>query len=209
MSIAHKVSAWNRERKWKLFLEQMQPTPQMRVLEVGFTDREYTPTDNFIEKNYPYPEMLTALGVEEPVEFPLRYPKVKVVRYNGGEFPFADKEFDICWSNAVIEHVGNRDRQLSFLAEVARVSKRAFVTTPNRYFPIEVHTLTPLLHFLPKDVFDHYLRLVGKGAAAGDYMHLLSIGDMETLLRKCGVGSHKIFKNRLLGFTMDFVAVLN
>ena len=132
MSIAHLISGFNRRRKWQRFLETMNVSPSALVLDAGFSDTEYSPNDNFLEKHYPYPERITALGIEEPVQFRRRYPKVTAVRYDGGRFPFADDAFDIGWSNAVIEHVGDRDAQLLFLSEIVRVSKRAFITTPNR-----------------------------------------------------------------------------
>ena len=40
--------------------------------------------------------------------------------------------------------------------EVKRVSRGAFMTTPNRLFPVDLHTRTPLLHYLLKSVFDQY-----------------------------------------------------
>ena len=82
-----------------------------------------------------------------------------------------------------------------------------FITTPNKYFPVELHTRTPLLHYFPNKVFDRYLSLVGKTWAAGDYMHLLSISDMKSLLRDADISEYKIFKNRLMGFTLDYVVV--
>ena len=66
--------------------------------------------------------------------------------------PFADGEFDIVFSNAVIEHVGGREQQRRFVEESLRVAQRAFVTTPNRWFPVEVHTRLPLVHWLPDPV---------------------------------------------------------
>ncbi|HKZ39808.1 MAG TPA: methyltransferase domain-containing protein, partial [Candidatus Hodarchaeales archaeon] len=175
MSFAHKVSGFNRQRKWTLFLQEIAPHPDMRILDVGFSDIEYSPNDNFIENHYPYPEKLTALGVDEPNNLLKRYPRVNAVQYSGDIFPFSDKEFDVCWSNAVIEHVGNQEKQLIFLREIKRVSRKAFITTPNRYFPIETHTRTPLLHYLPKKSFELYLSVIGKKWASGEYMHLLSI----------------------------------
>ncbi len=68
-SIAQQVSGFNRRRKWDLFLDRFAPRVEDRVLDVGFSDLEYSKNDNFIEKNYPHPAMLTALGVEEPVHF--------------------------------------------------------------------------------------------------------------------------------------------
>src|SRR5260370_31026550 len=69
---------------------------------------------------------------------------------DGLELPFRDKSFDVVFSNSVIEHVGDPWRQERFAREVARVGVRYFVQTPNRWFPVEHHLLTPLIHFLPR-----------------------------------------------------------
>ena len=52
----------------------------------------------------------------------------------------------------MIEHVGGEDEQRRFVAEALRVGRRAFITTPNRWFPVEVHTRLPLVHWLPDNV---------------------------------------------------------
>ncbi len=158
-----------------------------------------------IEKHYPYPGMLTALGIDEAVQFRMRYPEVRTVTYDGINFPFEDGAFDVCWSNAVMEHVGNRDRQLHFLRECARVARRGFLTTPNRWFPVEVHTRTPLLHYLPKPVFEAYLRQTGKAWATGGFMRLLSRQDLHGLLRDAGIEHYRIHGNWLLVAPLDFV----
>ncbi len=205
MSLAYKISAYNRKRKWSIFLKEMAPTPEMSVLDVGYTEEEYSNNENFIEKHYPYPKMLTALGIDIPIKFKTRYPEIRALHYDGGLFPFEDKIFDVLWSNAVIEHVGNYNKQLLFIKEIKRVSLKAFITTPNRFFPIEVHTLTPLLHYLPKNIFDKYLSLIGKKWAASKYMNLLSHTDIITLLTEAGITEYKIINNRLGGLTIDFV----
>lgn len=207
MSLSHQISKYNRDRKWKIFLKEMSPVATTRVLDIGFSENEYSQTDNYIEKHYPYQNMLTALGIACPIRFKKRYPNVATIQYDGGQFPFADKCFDIAWSNAVIEHVGNHDRQLIFIKEIKRVSKRAFITTPNRYFPAEVHTRTPFLHYLPKPVFDKYLTLIGKGWASGEYMHLLAQNEIKSLLAEAGIANFKIIKNRIAGFVLDFVII--
>ncbi|MBD3247803.1 SAM-dependent methyltransferase, partial [Candidatus Falkowbacteria bacterium] len=65
----------NRERKWNIFLKELDPSYNDSILDVGYSDKEYSKTDNYLEKHYPYKKKITALGVEELVEFPKRYPK--------------------------------------------------------------------------------------------------------------------------------------
>lgn len=209
MSIAHKVSKLNRERKWILFKKYFPTNEKTTILDVGFNNKEYNPSANYIEKHHPYLENITALGIVDPKPFSERYPKVRAVQYDGSIFPFKDKEFDICWSNAVMEHVGNRDRQLLFLKEMNRTAKSVYFTTPNKYFPIEVHTKTPLLHYLPRNVFYKYLTLAGKKQFTGDYMNLLSYSDIKGLLKDAGITKYTIIRNKLLLFTLDFVVILN
>lgn len=205
--IADEISLYNRARKWDKFLSLVRPEQNARILDVGFSEREYGLADNFLEKNYSYPENITAVGLEEADEFKKRYPKVRTVRYRGGRLPFADRSFDIGWSNAVIEHVGDRTKQLDFLRELKRVAKRTFLTTPNRYFLVEVHTRLPLLHWLPKRVFDFIVKKLGKSWAAGLYMNLLSLRALKKLLREAGITEYEIHKNKLAVFTLDFIVV--
>ena len=85
---------------------------------------------------------------------------VKTVRARGSNFScvvgdarnmaaFRDGEFDVVFSNSVIEHLGEYAQQRLMANEVRRVGRRYFLQTPNRYFPIEPHFLFPFFQFLP------------------------------------------------------------
>ena len=140
----------------RLFLELMRPTPETRVVDVGVSDsgfglgRGAEATHNFFEALYPWPTQITAVSTQYLDRFQQAFPDVRCVRADGRDLPFGDREFDVAFSNAVVEHVGGRDDQRRFVHELCRVTRRAFVTTPNRWFPIEVHTLLPLVHWLPR-----------------------------------------------------------
>jgi hypothetical protein len=83
------------------------------------------------------------------------------------------------YSNAVIEHVGGHERQQAFVRESLRVGRRVFLTTPNRWFPIEVHTRLPLVHWLPQPLATRVYELAGKPWAREN--HLLGPSDLRRL----------------------------
>jgi SAM-dependent methyltransferase len=175
--VASRVSMRSRERKLQLFLELLQPGPETTVVDVGVTDAPFGAgsTDNFFEALYPWPERITGVGRTELDRFAAAFPQVRAVQADGRELPFGDAEFDLGFSNAVVEHVaGGREGQRQFVHELCRVARRVFVTTPNRRFPLEVHTLLPFVHWLPKGPRE---RLV----PFDDVLDPLSARDLEAL----------------------------
>lgn len=207
-TLAYRISGRQRARKFQQFLDLVGPKPDETILDVGVNDEEYSANDNYLEKYYAHPENITAVSRESLDHFSVRYPQVRAVIADGTRLPFADDEFDIAYSNAVIEHVGGYDAQVSFLRELMRVSRRGYLTTPNRYFPVEVHTRVPLLHLLlSKHQFDALLRRIGKGWATGDYMHLLSRKDLAEVFRAAGITEYRVIPNRFLGLTMTFTVM--
>jgi SAM-dependent methyltransferase len=162
--VASRVSLRSRERKLQLFLELLRPGAHTTVLDVGVTDNSFGAgsTDNFFEALYPWPERVTAVGNTGLDRFAAAFPSVTAVRADGRSLPFEDAAFDLGFSNAVVEHVaGGRDGQRQFVRELCRVARHVFVTTPNRFFPLEVHTLLPFAHWLPPRVRTHALRARG------------------------------------------------
>ena len=150
--VASRVSMRSRRRKLDLLLELLQPGPETTVVDVGVTDASFGAgsSDNFFEALYPWPGQITGVGHTGLDRFAAAFPQVRTVQADGRQLPFADHEFDLGFSNAVVEHVaGGRDGQRRFVHELCRVADRVFVTTPNRWFPLEVHTLLPFVHWLP------------------------------------------------------------
>jgi len=162
--VASRVSLRSRERKLELFLSELRPGAETTVVDVGVTDAPFGSgsTDNFFEALYPWPAQVTAVGHTELDRFAAAFPAVTAVRADGRDLPFADAQFDVGFSNAVIEHVaGGRAGQRQFVHELCRVARRVFVTTPNRFFPLEVHTLLPFAHWLPPAPRERVLRARG------------------------------------------------
>lgn len=210
-TLASAISTKSRAHKWAQFLALMTPGPDDRLIDVGVNTTEYSEADNYLERHYAHPERITAVGVDTDfTEFKRRYPAVTTVTSDGTRLPFADDTFDIAYSNAVIEHVGDRPKQLRFLQELYRVGQRGYLTTPNRHFPVEVHTRIPLLHLLlSKQSFDRVATTIGKSWATGDYMHLLTADDLRSLIAEAGIENGEIIRNRFLGFTMTYTLIWN
>ena len=184
MRLVDAVSLRSRKRKLRLFLDELQPTADTTVLDVGadelaFGEGDGCGTLNFFEELYPWPERITAVGLQDGSEFRARYPQVRYVQGDACALPFEDGAFDIVFSNAVIEHVGHRERQRKLVSEALRVGRRVFITTPNRRFPIEVHTRLPFVHWFPTPVAHRAYDAVGKGFAKE--INLLSPARFESL----------------------------
>ncbi|NWG87695.1 MAG: methyltransferase domain-containing protein [Hydrogenophilaceae bacterium] len=62
---------------------------------------------------------------------------------------YCDGEFDLVFSNSVIEHVGDAAKIQQFCQEAMRVGKKLWVQTPSKYFPIEPHTGMPFWWWYP------------------------------------------------------------
>src|ERR1700756_201183 len=119
--VASRVSMRSRERKLQLFLDLLQPGPETTIVDVGVTDAPFggCSTDNFFEALYPWPGRITAVGHTELDRFAAAPPSLGAVRAAARALPFADGEFDLGFSNAVVEHVaGGRDGQRRFVHEL-------------------------------------------------------------------------------------------
>jgi SAM-dependent methyltransferase len=160
--LADRVSLRSRRRKFELFMETFRPGPETTVLDVGVTDAPFgAHPDNFLEAWYPWPDRITAVGLTPLERFGEAFPAVTTVQADGRSLPFGDGAFAIGFSNAVVEHVGDREAQRAFVHELCRVARAVFLTTPNRRFPLEVHTLLPLAHWLPRGLRERAFRARG------------------------------------------------
>ncbi len=90
-------------------MEVIRPRPEARVLDVGVTSDERYSESNYFEQMYPFPDNITCVGTEDGSHLARRYPGLSYRQVQSGDpLPFRDAEFDVVFSNAVLEHVGSR-----------------------------------------------------------------------------------------------------
>ncbi len=144
-SLAERVFIAARNRIYADFIRLTRPLPTDDLLDAGVSD-VVGGAANLLERLYPYPERISAVGLGEAHDFIAAFPAVRYRRVEPHQpLPFGERSFDIACSNAVIEHLGTVAHQRAFIADLARVAKRAFLTVPNRFFPIEHHTALPVM----------------------------------------------------------------
>lgn len=140
-SLAHRF----RKRRFEWLAERLAPLPRpVRILDVGGTEifwkRMAFGADGEAD--------VTLLNVyEQQPSLPFVHSVAGDARDMSG---FRDGEFDLAFSNSVIEHLGLFRDQMLMAREIRRVGRRFFVQTPNRFFPLEPHSLLPFFQFLPK-----------------------------------------------------------
>jgi len=133
-----------RRKRTGVFLKMISDLPKpVKILDAGGTEL--------------YWQMMGLAGKEE-FQFTLvnterintTFPNFRFVEADSRNLSmFSDKEFDIVFSNSVIEHVGGFEEQKKMANEIMRAGKMYFVQTPNYYFPFEPHFMFPFFQFLP------------------------------------------------------------
>jgi SAM-dependent methyltransferase len=171
-SLSERLLVAARDRIYEDFLSHCRPTSTHSILDVGVSDI-VNDGANLLERKYPHPQRITAVGLSAASAFRAAFPAVRYRRIEPGRpLPFADRSFDLAVSNAVLEHVGSGAEQIRFVADILRVAKVVFITVPNRYFPVEHHTAIPLLHFWDA-TFAPACRLLDKAKWAKDEQLIL------------------------------------
>jgi ubiquinone/menaquinone biosynthesis C-methylase UbiE len=208
-SLAAKIIVRMRRRMYERFLRETGVRPEDTILDVGATsDRSYD-YSNYLEAWYAHKRQLTAIGIDDASFLEEEYPGLRFVKADGRQLPFADRSFDFVHSSAVLEHVGARSKQEQMLRELRRVARKGvFVTTPNRWFPVEFHTVLPLLHWLPPRLFRAILRKIGRAFFADeDNLNLLTRRDLVVLARQGGFQEFRMASVSLLGWPSNLLLI--
>lgn len=200
-----------RNKRLNLFKSLLLSLPKpAKVLDVGGR-AEFWESTGLLDAE---PELveITLLNISEQ-EIGKNYRQLRQVVGNACDMAqFQDQEFDVVFSNSVIEHVGTYEDQRCMAREIARVGKRYFVQTPNFFFPIEPHFVFPAFHWLPIELrvwlITHFaLGWFGKysdvnsARAAVKEINLLSKKQFTLLFPRA-----HLYEEKFLGMTKSLIA---
>lgn len=180
---------------FEIFMRECAPTPASRVADFGVSGHRSHPVHSFFEHMFPYRSNLTAIAraSEGAGWLSDQFPGLHFLEADLREIPLPDLYFDCGICNAVVEHAGPREQQKALVREICRVCGCVMFTTPNKWFPIELHTFLPMLHWLPDRSYRRVLRRIGLGHFA----------DVENLNSLDIHGFRSLFppsrRNRMLG----------
>jgi len=197
-----------RKKRFGWFMRQLKPQLSERIIDIGGYPQTWTP--------HPACACEIALLNVHAIE-PVADNGVHHFTYHvadGCQLPFGDSEFDVVFSNSVIEHVGDWERQRQFASEARRVGKKLWIQTPAYEFWIEPHFLTPFIHWVSRET---RIRLARNFSVWGwisrpdpaqveafvDDIRLLRLGEMQELFPDC-----QIIRERFLWvFTKSYIAL--
>lgn len=188
-----------RQKRWEYFRNLSDSIERpMSILDVGGTE---TIWERIGFANQPDIQ-ITLLNL---FESPSSFSNIESIQGDARDLSqYADGQFDIVFSNSVIEHVGDEKDIARMASEIRRVGKNYYVQTPNRYFPIEPHFVFPMFQFLPIRVRTMLLQNFRMGwipripdRAEAESMarsvHLLSKREMAALFPDATVAEERLF----------------
>jgi len=205
-----KIAFSARRKIFDIFISSTSPKTEESILDIGVFAGSEDPNQNFLEYLYKDPSRITAVGIDDASFLERQYPGLKFIKIESGKaLPFRDDQFDIAFSSAVIEHVGSRRQQEFFILEALRVSKRLFLTTPNKFYPVEFHTRLPLVHWLPQKFFAAVLKKIGLTFYSNESnLNLLSKKDLLALLPDRYRSKAELISFRLFGITSNLILII-
>jgi hypothetical protein len=162
------------------------------ILDIGSAD-ESSKIANYVVKNLNISKKINSITNKKIISNLFNKILIKSITKNLNNNQIIRYRADLVISNATIEHVGKFNNQKKMLINISKLTKKIFfVTTPYRFFPIEIHTKIPLLHFLPKHIFRKILKILKLNFySKEENLNLLSISDIRKI-------SHNLKKKFIL-----------
>ena len=199
------------QARTKLFNKIIHHVPEdAKIIDVGTTPVE-NKHENFFLCHYKFPLNITCFSNQNLDILKNLYPGLKTIMGDGRDTKFLTNSYDISISNATLEHVGNFSNQIKFVQEMDRIAKkRAIIITPNRFYPMDTHSMLPFIHWLPKKYHRKILKFFKYDFLAEENnLNLLSESDLKKICKINNFKNYEIIKMKFYGFTSNLILIIN
>jgi Methyltransferase domain len=145
-------SNFTRGRRMALFERIMQPTSDMKILDLGGQPMIW---DSIKTKLNITCINLPGIAIEK---HPTHH-NITFIEGDACNMPqFKNGDFDLIFSNSVIEHVGDVGKRSQFSNEVQRLTNKYWIQTPYKYYPIEAHSGMLFWWLYPQTLRDNFIK---------------------------------------------------
>lgn len=154
------------------------------ALDIGTTSDTLNISSNSVIRNIKNIKNFKCLSNQE-VNSNFFYKKLKKsITDDFYENELSEFSSDLVISNATIEHVGGFLKQKKMIKNIIKLTKKIFIiTTPNKFYPIELHTKIPFIHWLPKLIYRRILKFLGLSFyAQEENLNLLDVHQLQEML---------------------------
>lgn len=196
----------------KIFLKFLKHIPfnnKTTIIDIGTTNVDLD-HENYLIKKYPYKNRITCLSNQTFSNIKKKIPQINTIKGDGRRIRLKDNRFDVVYSNATIEHVGNFSNQIKFVKEALRISKKyVFITTPNRNFFLDLHTLIPIVHWFPKRIHRIILKMVGHNFLSKEKnLNLLNSNSLQKICKIIKIDNYTIDNIKVFGFKSNLILII-
>lgn len=206
-----KILYFNRQKIHEIFLKETNYNSESTLIDIGTSNTEDY-NHNIILQKTTNNKNIYCLSNTKLDKIVNKYSNVKRFYHADGKNTGLENEsFDIVYSSATIEHLGGFNNQVKFIHELNRLSKKKiFITTPNRYYPIDFHTKLPFIHWLPKKIHRIILSILGLNFYAKESnLNLLNYKNIVTIMDLLKIKNFKIIKYKFIFFNSNLIIIIN
>jgi ubiquinone/menaquinone biosynthesis C-methylase UbiE len=142
------VSSEQRKKRFEFFMEYCSELKKpLKILDIGGSDYYWKNFDFVDNENY------SILILNSEFQQTGGFRNISFVKGDAKNLGHInDNEYDLVFSNSMIEHLCTFEEQKKLGEEIRRIGKKYFIQTPNYYFPLEPHFLFPFFQFLSVDM---------------------------------------------------------
>jgi len=192
------------------FKESTNYSNEKSIIDIGTTPSLDSEQNIFLTKTQEN-QNITCLSNQDCKILLKKFNNIKEIIVGDGKNTLLDENsFDIVHSNATLEHVGSYNNQILFVRELIRISKEyVFLQTPNRYYPIDFHTILPFIHWLPKKIHRKFLKILKLNFySKEENLNLLSKNDLKKICKELEIIKYKIIEHKLFFLTSNLILII-